>query len=60
MSPRRASFELASELVKLFVVRSRVDTQDPAEAVYFHVRRLRADAMLAGGSGADLRAAEKY
>ena len=48
MSCRRASSESASELVRLFVERSPVDTQDPLESMCFHVRKLRADATRAG------------
>jgi hypothetical protein len=48
MSRKRTSLDRASDLVRLFVARSRANTQDPSEAVCFHVRKLRADAMLAG------------
>src|ERR1039457_3411598 len=48
MSRRRICFEGTSELVRLFVARSPAGTQDPAEIVCLHVRRLRADALLAG------------
>lgn len=48
MSRRQPCFEDASDLVRAFVARSLPGAQDPAEAVRFHVNKMRAGASLVG------------
>jgi IrrE N-terminal-like domain len=48
MTRKRTSLDQATELVRLFLARSQVQTDDPSEAVRVLTRKLRADSNLVG------------